>query len=327
MYTPAISVPSGWASLPPEILRKNIVPYWDQDPTLIARMEQVCTQWCYALKGGRTQESPVFSQIQLAQNFAARRYEKMDVSKADTITWKESISIDASHAERTELEDAIEKIKYSFFYKDESVCLEIADGNTTPKTTHSIPLNIGNSIIGLELVEGALLIATGYGVHFFKRVNKNNISNTFQLKKITSLYNFSFCREFKISNDKTKIQFGNRVLDFASPTARIHRWDSILSNKLVKMARVISCLFKNLLPLIITCAIISLFIVSIYTSFGMVLLSFIPFFFNISFEAIRSFSFAVSIIYAIGICLIFACAHLYKELKENPSSNLQALLS
>jgi hypothetical protein len=114
MFTQTISSSPGWASLPPEILIKNIVPYLDQGPTLIARMEQICKNWREALKGGRTQESPIFGQIQLAQNFAMRRYEKMDLSKADTIIWKESLTIDAFHPTKIVIKDKAENIQYSF---------------------------------------------------------------------------------------------------------------------------------------------------------------------------------------------------------------------
>jgi hypothetical protein len=239
-----------------------------------------------------------------------RRYEKMDLSKADTIIWKESLTIDAFHPTKIVIKDKAENIQYSFFYKDGSVCLEIVDDNITPKTTHSIPLNIGSSIFGVKLVEGALLIANGYGVHFFKRFTKNNISNTLQLKKITSLYSFFYCREFKISNDKTKIQFENRVLDFASPNACIHRWDAILSNKLIKGARVISCLFKNLLPVII----INIILCAIFAHI-----------FAYTLEKVHS---TVSIIFLIWLFLFPQRIYdeVKKEMKENPSSNLQALL-
>jgi hypothetical protein len=323
MSTQTIGSLSGWASLPPEILIKNIVPYLDQDPAIIARMELVCRHWCEALRGGKPQESPVFDKNRISQNMAAGRYEESAV-KTNVIGWKQTFP-NVCLRDSITVDDPVHKIQYTSFHQGASTGLKINVG----AQLYNVPLDIGNSIIGLGLMNAYLVIHTGYSTHFFKRLTENNMTQLPQLKKINSLYSLVFTHKLYISSDETRLMLGKRIFDFASPNARSHRWD-----KLVKMARAIACLFQLvLLHIILTAfALITSSLVGL-SVIGLLTLPFIVSFLDtiqdmlkFCFELILNLTILINII-VLCPCLYYSYKEMQRSLRENPYYNLRGFLS
>jgi|LakMenEpi03Aug12_release.lakeMendotaPanAssembly.Ray.scaffolds.fasta_scaffold03461_13 hypothetical protein len=329
MSSQSVGSLSGWADLPTEIIIENIVPYFHQDPTSIVKMMQVCQQWRDALEGGRPYESPVFKALRTFQNISTRRYEVIEnasltSSKFACIEWKVINIAKKIHPQCFTLNDPSNNIQYTFFYKDFLICLKIESGDISTLC----PLDIGNSMTGSNLMGPFLVVANASGVHFFKRLTQSNLSQSSQLKKITSIYSLSLCPDFRVSIDETKVLFGERILDFASPDARIHTGDTILAHKFVRVATLCASLFRLALMHIILNVIFTTFDLLSFWAFACPLVFVTNFLFSL--EGSLGYQLYVAFILASVFTSILLCFEpgdsSIKKIK-NSYSNLNGILS